>query len=128
MKLVLLFVVFACVVINIFYFALLGNSSSGGCEIRNSFGVYCPGCGGTRSIQALIQGDWPSVFEYHLLLGLGLLLGAVFLFLNTVYLIKYSRFWLPRLNAYYAYFFLVSVLVFTLLRNTDTNLGRFLAP
>ena len=36
-------------------FAILEYIKSTGCFIRNQFHIYCPGCGGTRSVEALFN-------------------------------------------------------------------------
>ncbi len=35
------------------------------CAFRRLSGLYCPGCGGTRSVEALLRGDFLSCFFYH---------------------------------------------------------------
>ena len=35
------------------------------CKMYQYFGVYCPGCGGTRSVQALMRGDILLSLWYH---------------------------------------------------------------
>ena len=36
-----------------------------GCFIRDYFGVYCPGCGGTRAVWALLHGHILASLWYH---------------------------------------------------------------
>lgn len=36
-----------------------------GCMFRSIFGIYCPGCGGTRAFISLIHGDFISAIYYH---------------------------------------------------------------
>lgn len=37
----------------------------GYCVLLEYTGYYCAGCGGTRSVMALFQGDFISCFKYH---------------------------------------------------------------
>lgn len=37
----------------------------GGCPIRETFGISCPGCGMTRAFLAVLQFDFVSAFEAH---------------------------------------------------------------
>lgn len=38
---------------------------SGPCLIRAIFGIYCPGCGGTRALRFLFHGDIVDSIYYH---------------------------------------------------------------
>jgi hypothetical protein len=40
---------------------------SPGCPFRALTGLDCPGCGGTRAVYALTQGDLAAAFEHNLL-------------------------------------------------------------
>ncbi len=48
---------------------------SPGCIFHRLTGISCPGCGGTRALQSLLQGDWKQALSYNLFLWptLGLL-------------------------------------------------------
>lgn len=51
------------------------------CPIREALGLPCPGCGLSRAIAALVQGDWQTSLHYHLfapffLVAFGLLVAA----------------------------------------------------
>ena len=49
------------------------------CVFHEFTGLYCPGCGSTRTIQALLHGDWGSAFRYNVLfLPLGIPAALVF--------------------------------------------------
>lgn len=35
------------------------------CVLYSLLGIYCPGCGGTRALEALLQGHFLASFRYH---------------------------------------------------------------
>lgn len=43
----------------------LGQPTISGCWIWRTWGVYCPGCGGTRSLEALCRGRVIMSLYYH---------------------------------------------------------------
>lgn len=61
---------------------------SPGCFFHRLTGFSCPGCGGTRAMQAALQGDWTGALRFNLFLLPSLLLLAV----------EYVRGWLRLLR------------------------------
>ena len=59
-------------------FLLLRDTGIFNCAFLSRFGFYCPGCGGSRSLIALLSFDFLSSFIYYppLVLSLGLILFA----------------------------------------------------
>lgn len=49
---------------------------SPGCLFHRLTGLNCPGCGGTRALQAFLRGDWAAAWHYNIFLWLSLLLLA----------------------------------------------------
>lgn len=49
---------------------------SPGCLFHRVTGLCCPGCGGTRALQAFLRGDWAAAWHYNMFLWLSLLLLA----------------------------------------------------
>jgi hypothetical protein len=46
-------------------FSFVGKLSDGGCRFRALTGYYCPGCGGTRAVDALLKGRMITSLRYH---------------------------------------------------------------
>ena len=88
------------------------------CPIHSLTGFFCPGCGSTRAVKALINGDISLAFHNNALLLLSPAFVAIGLALE-----KYSqrRMWL---YLFIATVFIV-VVAFTVLRNQP---GSLLAP
>ena len=88
------------------------------CPIHALTGFYCPGCGSTRAVKAVLNGDLPLAFHDNALLMVSPVVIASGLLIE-----KYSqkRIWL------YAFLsiVLVAVVIFTVIRNQP---GSQLAP
>jgi len=55
-----------------------------GCVFNKYTGLYCPGCGGTRSIFALIRGDILRSVRLHPVVPYGVILGGWFMISQTI--------------------------------------------
>ena len=64
------------------WFAITGKLP---CLFREMTGLYCPGCGGTRAVKALLRGDIVTSFLYHPLVLYCVLVAAVFGLSYTIY-------------------------------------------
>lgn len=54
------------------------------CALHYLTGFYCPGCGGTRAVKALLQGDILKSILYHPVVFPGVLLYLLFMGTQTV--------------------------------------------
>ena len=55
------------------------------CLFQELTGLYCPGCGGTRAVKALLKGDVITSFLYHPLIIYVILVAAIFAFSYILY-------------------------------------------
>lgn len=96
--------------------------SFSGCLMRGLLHLYCPLCGGTRSLEAVLRLDFASAWRYHPLLPIGLLL---FLILDAVAWIRFFRGkkTLSILPQKGYYFFVALLLVFFVWRNLQLLWG-----
>ena len=99
----------------------LGMSSIGlgiACPIHAATGFYCPGCGSTRAVKAVLNGDLSLAFHDN-----ALLMSSPLIITCAVLIEKYSqkRMWLYVFLA----IVLVTVVIFTVIRNQP---GSELAP
>ena len=108
-------------VLAILALSYLGLSSIGlgiACPIHAATGFYCPGCGSTRAVKAVLRGDLPLAFHDN-----ALLMTSPLIITCAVLIEKYSqkRIWL------YAFLsiVLIAVVIFTVIRNQP---GSELAP
>ena len=59
------------------------------CLFHELFHLYCPGCGGTRAIDALLQGDFLHSFLYHpFILYVALVFAYYYISAGYTFLIK----------------------------------------
>lgn len=49
------------------------------CSLYSRTGICCAGCGGTRAIQLLLQGQWLQSARYHILVPYTAVVGGAFL-------------------------------------------------
>lgn len=88
------------------------------CPIHALTGFYCPGCGSTRAVRAVLAGDLPRAFHNNALLVLSPVILTVGLVIE-----KYSQ---RRILLYtFLALLLIVVATFTIARNLDES---FLAP
>jgi hypothetical protein len=99
------------------------------CPLKTMTGIDCPGCGATRGMHALLNGDAVTALDYNLMLIIFVPLmvyGAVSLFLLGVRGrgLPYPK----RYAAHAAFAFLFVMLAFGVLRNLPFYPFRVLAP
>lgn len=97
------------------------------CFFHEATGLYCPGCGSTRALQRILQGDLFGAFRCNLLTIPGLV-SVVYLFVLEMYdlWVGVSRFcksalWLGQV-------LLVLLIAFAILRNIPWHGFDFLRP
>lgn len=61
------------------------------CGFRFVTGYYCPGCGGTRAVNALLEAKFITSFLFHPFVVYCVIIMAVFMITNTIQLISRNR-------------------------------------
>lgn len=88
-----------------------------GCVFQNALGLYCPGCGGTRSFWALFRGDILTAICYHpaAIYGVGLYL---FYFISqTLMRISKGKLWGLKFKPIYLFIMLGLIILNFIVRN-----------
>lgn len=62
-----------------------------GCWFRETFSIYCPGCGGTRMIKSIFKLDFYQAFRYNPLVFIMLILMAIWTCYNVYRLINHKK-------------------------------------
>lgn len=75
---------------------VLGSPAVSRCWVWEHWGVYCPGCGGTRAVIALAHGRLIESLYYHPAVPAATALGATYLLSQTVWRLRCRRGWVLR--------------------------------
>ena len=70
--------VLACVILFIIITGILTHLNMGQCTTVKYFGLYCPGCGGTRALRSLLRLDFVSMLRYNPILPISIILYAYY--------------------------------------------------
>lgn len=101
-------------------------SRSTGCLFNKTTGLYCAGCGISRGVHALLRGDLFRAMHYNFLLVAAFPLSGVWL------TIRYFKLKQPEVikknDKPVIIFFIITVLIFVVLRNLPFQYFNFLRP
>lgn len=78
---------------------VLGSPTVSRCWMWEHWGVYCPGCGGTRAVIALARGQLLEALYYHPAVLVLAALGGVYLVSQTVWRMRGRRGWVLRYDS-----------------------------
>lgn len=88
-----------------------------GCIWDILFGIYCPGCGGTRAVMALLQGKFLASLWYHPVVLYGVALYSIFMISQLLALLSRGRIRGIRFHNWYLYVSIVIIVVNCLAKN-----------
>ncbi|MEG1683919.1 MAG: DUF2752 domain-containing protein [Oscillospiraceae bacterium] len=103
----------------LWYFPL-GQPPFAPCLFYTRWHVYCPGCGGTRALLALLHGDWLRALYYHPAVPLTVAAAGYYLAAQTVWRLGGKRQpprWLPRYRDAWLYGLFGLLVAHCLVRN-----------
>ena len=87
------------------------------CGFKKKFGLYCPGCGGSRALEELVKFDIVNSLRLNPIV---LLLFITLIFLTVTYVLEKKKIGnknYPLIRRNYLVVFLVFWLVFSIIRN-----------
>lgn len=61
------------------------------CFFSTALGIYCPGCGGTRAVSALMHGHFVKAVWYHPLVPYGAVTGGGFMVTQGLHRLGFKR-------------------------------------
>ena len=88
------------------------------CPFHALTGAYCPGCGGTRAVRALLAGKWLRSFVLHSFVPYAALLSGWFMISQTIERVSGSRIRIAlRFRDVYIWIALLLIVVNCLVKN-----------
>lgn len=88
-----------------------------GCMMLRVTGIYCPGCGGTRAVRALLHGNIAQSVLYHPAVLCGVLLFVVYFVSQTLMRLTKGKVRGITMKPWYLYGLLVIICVNFIVRN-----------
>lgn len=90
-KLGLVFLAVGCLLLFVYFKIIHPKGASFYCITWSVLGIYCPGCGGTRAVEALLQGHFLQSLWYHPLVLYSVVLFGGFMLTQTLERLHFSR-------------------------------------
>lgn len=88
-----------------------------GCMFLRATGLYCPGCGGTRAVMALLRGDILLSAKYHPAVIYGVVLFVVYFVSQTLMRLTKGRIKGLSMRPAYLYILLAIIVINFMVRN-----------
>ncbi len=88
-----------------------------GCIWDILFGIYCPGCGGTRAMMALLKGKFFTALWYHPVVVYGVVVYSIFMISQLLALLSKGRIKGIRFHNWYLYWAVIIIVVNCLAKN-----------
>lgn len=83
----------------------------GQCILLKYTGYYCAGCGGTRSVMALVHGDFISCFKYHPAVFYTVVLFGMIIVSHTLSILTNNRIKAMKVRPIYFYILIAVILI-----------------
>ena len=96
---------------------LLHSPTLSGCWIYQNWHIYCPGCGGTRALQALAKGQILHALWYHPLVPIAAFWGCSYWISQTIWRIRRGRGRVLRYDRRWPYWLLGLLLINWIAKN-----------
>lgn len=93
------------------------------CLLYASTGIYCPGCGGTRAIKALLQGRFLLSLWYHPLIPYGAVIAGGFMLTQGLHRLGFRKVRGWKFHSWYLYVSVIIIVCNFLLKNLLLFLG-----
>ncbi len=81
------------------------------------FGIYCPGCGGTRAVESLCEGEVLQSFMYHPVVLYTVVVVGVFVASHTLHILTKGKTKVMLFRPVYLYIMVAIILVQCIVKN-----------
>lgn len=95
----------------------LGSPPVSGCWFYQNFHIYCPGCGGTRAVIALMHGQIFKSLYYHPAVPFAAISAVVYLISQTIWRLRGRRGWVLHYSRRWPGYLLAILLLNCVVRN-----------
>ncbi len=87
------------------------------CPIKAQWNMDCPGCGGTRAAQSLIEGNLPHALSHNPLITSGIILIAGYYLFSLIARALTGKPYLIKFSIYKGIACILVIVIFTIVRN-----------
>lgn len=85
------------------------------CLYKELFNIYCPGCGSTRMIKALINLEIYQAFRYNPLIFISIIITIIYIIYNAILYLKGKKLQIPSKKTIIC--IIILLLIYMILRN-----------
>jgi len=87
------------------------------CPLHELFGIWCPGCGGTRMIVSFVHLDFYQAFRWNPFCFILLIVGLIYLITGIIIYIRKRVIIVPTVKVWI--FLIVLLVIYMIIRNID---------
>lgn len=113
----LVFLVVGGILLFLYMKVLLPHMPSMPCQIYEMLGIYCPGCGGTRAVEALFRGRFLTSLWYHPVVVYTFIIYGGYMLSHTLEKLRVLHIKGWKFHDWYLYVALIIVVANCVLRN-----------
>ena len=87
------------------------------CSLYSAFGLYCPGCGGTRSLEYFLHGHFIQSFRYHPVVPYAAVYFSCYIASHSLNIFTKGRCKAMRFRPVYFYIMIAIILIQCVIKN-----------
>ena len=112
-----LILLIVCLPIALLYVSVMDKGIFPPCMLYSALGLFCPGCGGSRAVKSLFQGDIIKSFIYHPLVPYTVIIYTIFMLSQTIRIISHGKCKGIKFHYWFLYVAVTIVVVNWILKN-----------